>query len=290
MLFRPIRQLADRFNVLQMGMVASERVFKVLDTDDSISNLGKMSLDNCIGNIEFKNVWFAYNDEDWVLKDVSFKVSAGETLALVGATGAGKSSIINLLTRNYEINKGSILIDSVNYLEYDLNSLRKNIAVVLQDVFLFSDTIYNNIILGRDISLDRVKAYAKDIEIDDFIQSLPDTYHYNVRERGGMLSLGQRQLISFVRAYVNQPKILVLDEATSSIDTESESLIQRSSEKLTKDRTSIVIAHRLATVQNADTIILLEDGKLIEEGSHLELLSINGKYKLLYDLQFQIQK
>ena len=225
-----------------------------------------------------------------MLRDVSFKVSAGETLALVGATGAGKSSIINLLTRNYEINKGSILIDGIDYLEYDLNSLRENIAVVLQDVFLFSDTIYNNIILGRDISLDRVKAYAKDIEIDDFIQSLPNSYHYNVRERGGMLSLGQRQLISFVRAYVNQPKILVLDEATSSIDSESESLIQRSSEKLTKDRTSIVIAHRLATVQNADTIILLEDGKLIEEGSHLELLSINGKYKLLYDLQFQIQK
>ena len=290
MLFRPIRQLADRFNVLQMGMVASERVFKVLDTDDSISNLGKMSLDNCRGDIEFKNVWFAYNDEDWVLKDVSFKVSAGETLALVGATGAGKSSIINLLTRNYEINKGSILIDGIDYLEYDLNSLRENIAVVLQDVFLFSDTIYNNIILGRDISLDRVKAYAKDIEIDDFIQSLPNSYHYNVRERGGMLSLGQRQLISFVRAYVNQPKILVLDEATSSIDSESEYLIQRSSEKLTKDRTSIVIAHRLATIQNADTIILLEDGKLIEEGSHQELLSINGKYKLLYDLQFQIQK
>ena len=287
MLFRPIRQLADRFNVLQMGMVASERVFKVLDTDDSISNFGKMSLDNCRGDIEFKNVWFAYNDEDWVLRDVSFKVSAGETLALVGATGAGKSSIINLLTRNYEINKGSILIDGVNYLEYDLNSLRKNIVVVLQDVFLFSDSIYNNIILGRDISLNRVKAYAKDIEIDDFIQSLPDAYHYNVRERGGMLSLGQRQLISFVRAYVNQPKILVLDEATSSIDSESESLIQRSSEKLTKDRTSIVIAHRLATVQNADTIILLEDGKLIEEGSHQDLLSKNGKYKLLYDLQFQ---
>ena len=287
MLFRPIRQLADRFNVLQMGMVASERVFKVLDTDDSISNFGKMSLDNCKGDIEFKNVWFAYNDEDWVLRDVSFKVSAGETLALVGATGAGKSSIINLLTRNYEINKGSILIDGIDYLEYDLNSLRENIAVVLQDVFLFSDTIYNNIVLGRDISLNRVKAYAKDIEIDDFIQSLPNAYHYNVRERGGMLSLGQRQLISFVRAYVNHPKILVLDEATSSIDSESESLIQRSSEKLTKDRTSIVIAHRLATVQNADTIILMEDGKLIEEGSHQELLSTNGKYKLLYDLQFQ---
>ena len=287
MLFRPIRQLADRFNVLQMGMVASERVFKVLDTDYTTSNSGKKSLDNCRGDIEFKNVWFAYNDEDWVLRNVSFKVSAGDTLALVGATGAGKSSIINLLTRNYEINKGSILIDGVNYLEYDLNSLRKNIAVVLQDVFLFSDTIYNNIILGRDISLDRVKAYAKDIEIDDFIHSLPNAYHYNVRERGGMLSLGQRQLISFVRAYVNQPKILVLDEATSSIDSESEYLIQRSSEKLTKDRTSIVIAHRLATVQNADIIVLLENGKLIEVGSHQELLLTNGKYKLLYDLQFQ---
>ena len=287
MLFRPIRQLADRFNVLQMGMVASERVFKVLDTDDSISNLGKMSLDNCKGDIEFKNVWFAYNDEDWVLRDVSFKVSAGETLALVGATGAGKSSIINLLTRNYEINKGSILIDGIDYLEYDLNSLRENIAVVLQDVFLFSDTIYNNIILGRDISLDRVKAYAKDIEIDDFIQSLPNAYHYNVRERGGMLSLGQRQLISFVRAYVNQPKILVLDEATSSIDSESESLIQRSSEKLTKDRTSIVIAHRLATVQNADTIILLEDGKLIEEGSHhtYYLQTVNISFCMIYNFK-----
>ena len=287
MLFRPIRQLADRFNVLQMGMVASERVFKVLDTDDSITNLGKISLDNCRGDIEFKNVWFAYNDEDWVLRDVSFKISAGKTLALVGATGAGKSSIINLLTRNYEINKGTILIDGVNYLQYDLNSLRENIAIVLQDVFLFSDTIYNNIVLGRDISLDSVKAYAKDIEIDDFVQSLPMNYHYNVRERGGMLSLGQRQLISFVRAYVNQPKILVLDEATSSIDSETEFLIQRSSEKLTNDRTSIVIAHRLATVQNADIIILLEDGKLIEEGSHQYLLSKNGKYKLLHDLQFQ---
>ena len=287
MLFRPIRQLADRFNVLQMGMVASERVFKVLDTDDTISNLGNISLDTCRGEIEFKNVWFAYNDEDWVLRDVSFKVSAGKTLALVGATGAGKSSIINLLTRNYEINKGSILIDGINYLEYDLNSLRENIAVVLQDVFLFSDTIYNNINLGRNISLDRVIAYAKDIEIDDFIKSLPRDYHYNVRERGGMLSMGQRQLISFVRAYVNQPKILVLDEATSSIDSESEYLIQRSSEKLTKDRTSIIVAHRLATIQNADAIILLEEGKLIEKGTHQELLSKNGKYKLLYDLQFQ---
>ncbi len=287
MLFRPIRQLADRFNVLQMGMVASERVFKVLDTDDSISNLGTESLDNCKGDIEFKNVWFAYNDEDWVLKDVSFKIKAGETLALVGATGAGKSSIINLLTRNYEINKGAIFIDGVNYLDYDLNSLRKNVAVVLQDVFLFSDTIFNNITLGREITKEQVATYAKEIEIEEFIESLPQSYDYNVRERGGMLSLGQRQLLSFLRAYVDKPKILVLDEATSSIDSESEYLIQRSSEKLTKGRTSVVIAHRLATVQNADKIILLENGEIKEEGSHSELLSIKGKYKLLFDLQFE---
>jgi ATP-binding cassette subfamily B protein len=287
MLFRPIRQLADRFNVLQMGMVASERVFKVLDTDDSISNLGTESLDNCKGDIEFKNVWFAYNDEDWVLKDVSFKIKAGETLALVGATGAGKSSIINLLTRNYEINKGAIYIDGINYLDYNLNSLRKNVAVVLQDVFLFSDTIFNNITLGREITKEQVVTYAKEIEIEEFIESLPQSYDYNVRERGGMLSLGQRQLISFLRAYVDKPKILVLDEATSSIDSESEHLIQRSSEKLTKGRTSVVIAHRLATVQNADKIILLEHGEIKEEGSHSELLSIDGKYKLLFDLQFE---
>jgi ATP-binding cassette subfamily B protein len=232
-------------------------------------------------------VWFAYNDEDWVLKDVSFKIKAGEALALVGATGAGKSSIINLLTRNYEINKGAIYIDGINYLDYNLNSLRKNVAVVLQDVFLFSDTIFNNITLGREITKEQVVTYAKEIEIEEFIESLPQSYDYNVRERGGMLSLGQRQLISFLRAYVDKPKILVLDEATSSIDSESEHLIQRSSEKLTKGRTSVVIAHRLATVQNADKIILLEHGEIKEEGSHSELLSIDGKYKLLFDLQFE---
>ena len=285
MLFRPIRQLADRFNVLQMGMVASERVFKVIDTNESISNFGKISLENCRGDIEFKNVWFAYNDEDWVLRDVSFKVFAGETLAIVGATGAGKSSIINLLTRNYEINQGAIYIDGVNYLEYDLKSLRKNVSVVLQDVFLFSDSIYNNIVLGRQIDLEKVRAYAKEIEIDDFIKSLPNGYNFNVRERGGMLSLGQRQLISFVRAYLNYPKILILDEATSNIDSESESLLKRASEKLTNERTSIVIAHRLATIQNADKIILLDEGRIIEEGNHEELLSSNGKYRLLHNLQ-----
>lgn len=287
MLFRPIRQLADRFNVLQMGMVASERVFKVLDTSNTILNNGEKSLDNCKGVIEFKNVWFAYNDNDWVLRDVSFKVFAGEKVAIVGETGAGKSTIINLLTRNYEINKGTILIDGIDYLEYDLISLRKNIAVVFQDVFLFSDTIYNNIVLGRNIKLEKVKAYAKEIDLDEYIQSLPNGYFFNVRERGGMLSSGQRQLISFVRAYINEPSILVLDEATSNIDSESELLIQRSCEKITQNRTSIIIAHRLATIKNADKIILFENGTLSEQGSHEELLSRQGKYKILHDLQYQ---
>lgn len=287
MLFRPIRQLADRFNVLQMGMVASERVFKVLDTDNSIINNGKKTLTKCKGVVEFKNVWFAYNDDDWVLRNVSFKVSAGEKVAIVGSTGAGKSTIINLLTRNYEINEGMILIDGINYLEYDLYSLRKNIAVVLQDVFLFSDTIFNNIVLGRNIKIEKVKAYAKEIDLDEYIQSLPNGYFFNVRERGGMLSSGQRQLISFVRAYIDEPSILVLDEATSNIDSESESLIQHSCEKITKNRTSIIIAHRIATVKNADKILLFDNGILTEEGSHQELLKKDGKYKLLYELQFQ---
>ena len=287
MLFRPIRQLADRFNVLQMGMVAAERVFKVVDNAESIADTGNVELNNCKGEIEFKNVWFAYNDEDWVLKGVSFKVKSGDTLAIIGATGSGKSTIINLLTRNYEINKGDIYIDGRNYLEYSLDSLRDNIAVVLQDVFLFSNSVLHNITLGREISFEEVQKYARDIEIEDFIQSLPNGYHYDVRERGNMLSLGQRQLISFLRAYVTQPKILLLDEATSSIDSESESLIQRSTEKLTKGRTSIVIAHRLATIQNATKILLLDDGKVIEEGTHSELISLNNKYKLLFDLQFK---
>jgi ATP-binding cassette, subfamily B, multidrug efflux pump len=287
MLFRPIRQLADRFNVLQMGMVAAERVFKVVDNAESIADTGNIELNNCKGEIEFKNVWFAYNDEDWVLKGVSFKVKSGDTLAIIGATGSGKSTIINLLTRNYEINKGEIFIDGRNYLEYSLDSLRDNIAVVLQDVFLFSNSVLHNITLGREISFEEVQKYARDIEIEDFIQSLPNGYNYDVRERGNMLSLGQRQLISFLRAYVTQPKILVLDEATSSIDSESESLIQHSTEKLTKGRTSIVIAHRLATIQNATKILLLDDGKVIEEGTHSELISLDNKYKLLFDLQFK---
>jgi ABC-type multidrug transport system fused ATPase/permease subunit len=287
MLFRPIRQLADRFNVLQMGMVAAERVFKIIDNSESIADNGTLELKDCAGEIEFKNVWFAYNDEDWVLKGISFKVRAGETLAIIGATGSGKSTIINLLTRNYDINKGEIFIDGKNYLEYSLDSLRENIAVVLQDVFLFSNSVLNNITLGREIAFEDVQKYARDIEIEDFIQSLPNGYDYDVRERGNMLSLGQRQLISFLRAYVTQPKILVLDEATSSIDSESEFLIQRSTEKLTKGRTSIVIAHRLATIQNATKILLLDNGEVAEEGTHSELILLDKKYKLLFSLQFK---
>lgn len=287
MLFRPIRQLADRFNVLQMGMVASERVFKVLDTDSIIQNRGKIVLDNPIGHIEFKNVWFAYNEEDWVLKNVSFKVEAGETIALVGATGAGKSTVVNLLSRNYDLNKGEIFIDGINYLNYDLDSLRKSVPVVLQDIFLFSDTIEKNISLYRNISSEKIIEAAKELEIHDFINQLPEEYQYNVKERGAMLSLGQRQLLSFIRAYVGNPKILVLDEATSNIDSESEMLIQKSIEKITKDRTSIVIAHRLATIQKANKILLFDKGELIEMGSHRELLQLDQAYKKLFDLQFK---
>ena len=286
MMFRPIRQLADRFNILQMGMVASERVFKILDTDEVIENKGSIQVHKIKGDIEFKNVWFAYNDE-WVLKDVSFSIKAGQTLALVGATGSGKSSIINLLSRSYNHDKGEVLIDGVNYLDYELSSLRSKMSLVLQDVFLFSDSILNNITLHQSISLDQVRESAKKIGIDDFIESLPESYQYNVKERGSMLSVGQRQLISFLRAYVSNPNILILDEATSNIDSETELMIQNAIEELTQGRTSIVIAHRLATIQNADHILLLEEGRILESGSHNELMKKGGQYKTLFDLQFQ---
>ena len=286
MMFRPIRQLADRFNILQMGMVASERVFKILDTDEVIENKGSIQVHKIKGDIEFKNVWFAYNDE-WVLKDVSFSIKGGQTLALVGATGSGKSSIINLLSRSYNHDKGEVLIDGVNYLDYELSSLRSKMSLVLQDVFLFSDSILNNITLHQSISLDQVRESAKKIGIDDFIESLPESYQYNVKERGSMLSVGQRQLISFLRAYVSNPNILILDEATSNIDSETELMIQNAIEELTQGRTSIVIAHRLATIQNADHILLLEEGRILESGSHNELMKKGGQYKTLFDLQFQ---
>lgn len=317
MLFRPIRQLADRFNTLQMGMVSSERVFKVLDTHEVIENKGQITAENIKGDIEFKDVWFAYNSDDvereegpktedespgpitlhakppspsptWILKNISFKVKQGQTIALVGATGAGKSSIINLLNRFYEYNKGAILIDGIDVRNYELTSLRKNIGVVLQDVFLFSDTLANNISLNnREISREQIIEAAKLVGAHEFITQLPNAYDYNAMERGAMLSVGQRQLISFIRAYVYDPKILILDEATSSIDTESEQLIQRAIELLTKNRTSIIIAHRLATIQKADMIIVMEKGEIIESGNHQELLKLNGQYKRLFELQFK---
>lgn len=288
MMYRPIRQLADRFNTLQMGMVSSERVFKVLDTDSFIENKGTFSKPKLEGEIEFKNVWFAYNEDEYVLKDISFTAKAGETIAFVGATGSGKTSTINLLGRFYEFQKGDIIVDGVSIRDYDISELRSRMAVVLQDVFLFSDSIYNNITLNNsDIPEEKVIEAANKVGAHDFISKLPGAYHYDVKERGGMLSVGQRQLISFIRAYVHDPSILILDEATSSIDTESEQMIQKATDVLTEGRTSIVIAHRLSTIQKADKIIVLEAGRIIEQGNHQELLAQNGHYKKLFDLQFK---
>lgn len=287
MLFRPIRELADKFNTLQMGMVGAERIFKVLDTDEKTENKGTLKPDLLKGDIEFKNVWFAYNDENWVLKDISFHVKPGQTLALVGATGAGKSSVINILNRFYEINKGNVLVDGVDIREYDLNYLRSHIATVLQDVFLFSDTIGNNINLNnQQISREDLISAAKEVGAHEFIEKLPGGYDYDVMERGATLSAGQAQLISFIRALVYDPQILVLDEATASVDTETEELIRHAINKLMEGRTSIVIAHRLSTIQNADKIIVLDHGEIREIGSHQQLLKLDGYYKRLYDLQF----
>ncbi len=288
MLFRPLRQIADKFNTLQMGMVAANRVFAILDTDSKIEDNGSLIVDNIQGKITFDQVRFSYVEGEEVLKGVSFHVDAGETVAIVGATGAGKSTIINLLSRFYKIDSGTISIDDTDISTLDLKSLRDHIAVVLQDVFLFADTILNNITLNNSaISEAEVHQAAKEIGIHDFIMSLPNGYHYNVKERGVMLSSGQRQLISFLRAYVTNPGILVLDEATSSIDSHSEELIQDATDKITKGRTSIVIAHRLATIKNADTIIVMDQGKIVEHGNHNELLEItDGYYKGLYEVQF----
>ncbi|RZL19282.1 MAG: ABC transporter ATP-binding protein [Pedobacter sp.] len=287
MLFRPIRELADKFNTLQMGMVGAERVFKVLDTNEVTANNGTLKPDKLKGSISFDKVWFAYNNDSFVLKDLSFSVEAGKTIALVGATGAGKSSTINILNRFYEIQKGEIKVDGVNIQNYELNFLRSNIATVLQDVFLFSDTIFNNITLNNpEIQMDQVVDAAKKVGAHDFIERLPGGYQYNVMERGATLSAGQAQLISFIRALVYDPAILVLDEATSSVDTETEMLIQRAIENLMQGRTSIVIAHRLSTIQKADQILVLDKGEIKEIGTHQELLKLDGYYKKLYDLQF----
>lgn len=291
MLFRPLRQIADKFNQLQMGIVSGERVFKIIDTKSSIDTSGVISAKNIRGKIEFKNVGFGYIKDQKVLSNVSFTVKKGKTVALVGATGAGKSTIINLISRFYEINSGVILIDDIPVQDYDLKSLRNNVAIVLQDVFLFSDSVLNNITLGNpNISLNQVKEAAKQIGVHQFIMSLPKGYKYNVKERGGMLSSGQRQLISFLRAYVTKPGVLILDEATSSVDTHSEQMIQYATEQITKNRTSIIIAHRLATIKNADSIIVMDKGQIVEQGTHEELVAkSDGYYKKLYEVSSSAQ-
>ena len=292
MLYRPLRQIADKFNQLQMGIVSGERVFKVMDTQSSITKNGTITAKNLEGNISFANVRFSYNEGDEVLKGISFDVKKGQTIAIVGATGAGKSTIINLINRFYEIDSGTIAIDDTAVTDYTLESLRDQVAIVLQDVFLFSDSILNNITLkDNSISLEDVQNAAKQIGIDKFINSLPNGYHYNVKERGAMLSSGQRQLIAFLRAYVSKPSILILDEATSSVDAYSEQMIQNATEAITKGRTSIIIAHRLATIKKADKIIVMDKGLIVEEGTHQSLLEKeNGYYKNLYDKQFSLEK
>jgi ATP-binding cassette subfamily B multidrug efflux pump len=288
MLFNPLRQIADKFNEMQLGMIAANRVFDILDTQDQIQDTGTIEAPLFDGNIEFKEIHFGYVPNEEVIKGIDLEVKAGQTIAIVGSTGAGKSTIINLLNRFYEINSGSIYIDHQNIENYTLESLRKQIAVVLQDVFLFADTIYNNITLNNPaISREEVLAAAQKIGVHEFIMSLPDNYDFDVKERGVMLSSGQRQLIAFLRAFVSNPSILILDEATSSIDTYSEELIQRATETITKGRTSIVIAHRLATIMNADKIVVMDKGLIVEQGIHQELIKKeSGYYKNLYDSQF----
>ena len=291
MLYRPLRQIADKFNTLQMGMVAVQRVFVVMDTDSHISDNGSLDAKQLRGEISFQNVVFSYKEDEPVINNISFEVKSGETIAIVGATGAGKSTIINLLSRFYDIHQGSIDVDGQNIKSYKLSSLRNAIAVVLQDVFLFADTIQNNISMwDSDISEEEVMEAAKQIGIDRFISKLPNKLQYDVKERGAMLSSGQRQLIAFLRAYVSNPSILVLDEATSSVDGETEELIQIATERLTKDKTAIIIAHRLVTVQKADRIIVMDKGKIVEIGSHEKLLQIDGGfYQNLHNVQL-VQK
>ncbi len=288
MMYRPIRQMADNFNVLQMGVVNAERVFKLLDTQEEQKDEGALQANNLRGEIQIGNLWFAYKDESWVLKNISLDIKEGEMVAFVGATGAGKTSVAGLLNRFYDFQSGEIFLDKKPIADYSLTSVRDNVAIVLQDVFLFNDSIMNNITLhDKSITEEQVIEASKMVGTHDFISKLPNGYHYNIRERGGMLSAGQRQLLSFVRAYVQNPRILVLDEATSSVDTESELLIQSATEKLTKGRTSIVIAHRLSTIRKADKIVVMDKGEIVEVGTHKQLMENNGIYHRLFELQFQ---
>ena len=288
LLFRPLRQIADRFNTLQMGMVSTERIFNILDDDQQIKDKGELEDSSFKGLIEFKNVNFSYVDNQQVLNNISFKINPGESFAIVGPTGSGKTTITNLITKFYEINTGNILIDGKDIDDYTLETVRNKIGIILQDVFLFADTIFNNITLfNKDITLEDVENAAKELEIHDFISSLPGGYNFNVSERGTTLSAGQKQLIAFLRVLVNNPDILILDEATSSIDSYSEDLIKNATKKITKDKTSIIIAHRLSTIESANKIIYMENGKILESGNHKELLDItNGKFKKLYKEQF----
>ena len=288
MLFRPLRQIADKFNSLQMGMVAAERIFEILETHSNIEDKGKLKPSQINGNICLEKLGFSYTQGERIINDISLKIKSGETIALVGATGAGKSTIINLISRFYEFDSGDITIDGISIRKYDLKSLRNKVSVVLQDVFLFADSLFNNITLfDSRISKDKVIKAAKNIGVHDFIESLPNGYDYNVKERGVMLSTGQRQLIAFLRAYISEPSILVLDEATSSVDSYSEEIIQKAIDTLTKGKTSIIIAHRLATVKNADRIVVMHKGDIVEQGTHDELLKFkDGYYAKLYDVQF----
>lgn len=286
-LYRPLRQLADRFNTLQMGMVASERVLKLLDNEDAVEPEGKETLAEASGKIQFKDVHFAYVESEPVLRGVSFDVKPGETLAIVGATGAGKSTIISLLMGFYPYQSGSVKLDGVEITDLSLAELRKQFALVLQDVFLFSDSIFNNITLKADIPREEIVKAAEQIGVDEFVKELPEDYDYNVKERGQMLSAGQRQLLAFLRAYVTNPPILILDEATSSIDSHTEQLIQRATDVITEGRTSIIIAHRLATIQKADKILVMDKGLVVESGTHESLLAENGYYTKLYEMQFK---